>query len=162
MYVSPIRCTLPAQRAGAGELCEAPSVQLDADAAAVVGDLLQTFTDRLRERDVEGVLSLFDRSAVLFGSEVGESATGHAELRLFFSRIFARPRTYGWIWDSLNARGTNDVIWFAGPATVVIRTDDGTQQMAPYRLSGVLTRQSDARWLFVLFNGAEPVASDGA
>ena len=134
----------------------------EADAAAVVDDLLRGFTDRLRARDVEGVLSLFDREAVVFGSEIGESATGHAELRLFFSRIFARPRTYGWLWDPLTVSGTRDVVWFVGPASVVIRADDGTERRAPYRLSGVLTRQPEGRWLFMLFNGAEPVASDSA
>lgn len=39
--------------------------------------------------------------------------------------------------------------------------DDGTELKAPYRLSGVLKRESDG-WRFVLFNGAEPVASDSA
>jgi ketosteroid isomerase-like protein len=138
-------------------------VEPEADAAGVVDDLLRAFTDRIRARDVEGVLSLFDRGAVVFGSEIGESATGHAELRLFFSRIFARPRTYSWLWDPLTVRGTSNVVWFVGPATVVIRADnDGTERRAPYRLSGVLTRQPEGRWLFMLFNRAEPVASDSA
>ena len=102
-------------------------------------------------------MSLFDHEAVLFGSEAEESATGHAELELFFGRIFERPQTYGWQWDSLRVSATKDVVWFVGPATVVVRGDDGTEHSAPYRLSGVLKRQSDGRWLFVLFNGAEPI-----
>jgi ketosteroid isomerase-like protein len=130
-----------------------------ADCDAVVEDLMRTFVGRLRKRDVEGVISLFDQAAVLFGSELGESAKGHAELQSFFKRVLARPQTYGWEWESLSARGTSDVVWFVGPATVVLRANDGTERKAPYRLSGVLQRQSNGRWLFALFNGAEPVAS---
>jgi ketosteroid isomerase-like protein len=132
-------------------------VELGADISAVVADLLYAFVDRLRARDIQGVISLFDHEAVLFGSEAAENATGQAELQLFFRRIFERPQTYGWQWDSLRVSGTNDVVWFVGPATVVVRGDDGTERSAPYRLSGVLKRQSDGGWLFVLFNGAEPV-----
>lgn len=124
---------------------------------SVVDDLLSALTVRLRERDIQGAISLFDHDAVLFGSEAEESATGHAELELFFRRLFQRPHTYGWRWDSLRVSATNDVAWFVGPATVVARGDDGREKGAPYRLSGVLKRQSDGRWLFVLFNGAEPV-----
>jgi ketosteroid isomerase-like protein len=137
-------------------------VELTANDDAIVNDLLRRFIDRLRDRDVGGVISLFDREAVLFGSELGESATGHAELQTFLRRVFARSQTYGWEWDSLSVGGTSGVVWFVGPATVVIRADDGTERKAPYRLSGVLKRQSNGRWLFVLFNGAEPVASDSA
>ncbi len=135
-------------------------MELMADDEAAVDDLLRAFSDRLRKRDVDGVISLFDHQAVVFGSELGESATGHAELQAFFRRVFARPQTYGWEWQSLSVRGMSDVVWFVGPATVVVRADDGTERRAPYRLSGVLQRQSNGRWLFVLFNGAEPVASE--
>ena len=128
----------------------------------MVDDLLRGLNERLHTRDIDGAVSLFDREAVLYGSEDGESAVGHAGLRSFFSRIFARPGTYGWEWDSLSVRGTSHVVWFVGPAVVVIRTDDGTERTAPYRLSGVLQRQSDGRWLFVLFNGSEPVPGDTA
>lgn len=125
--------------------------------SAVVDDLLSVLNVRLRDRDVQGAIALFEKDAVLFGSEAEESAAGHAELKLFFSRLFERPHTYGWRWDSLLVSTANDIAWFVGPATVVARRNDGTEQGAPYRLSGVLKRQADARWLFVLFNGAEPV-----
>jgi len=53
-------------------------------------------------------------------------------------------------------------MWFVAPATVVVRDDAGGEETAPYRLSGVLERGSDGRWLFRVFNGAEPVStSDG-
>ncbi len=134
-------------------------MEREEDNAAAVDRILRTFTDGLRDRDVAGVISLFDAEAVLFGSERGETATGHAELQTFFRRLFARPHTYAWEWESLSVRGSCDVIWFVGPATVVIRGDDGTERKAPYRLCGVLQRQSNGRWLVVLFNGAEPVAT---
>jgi ketosteroid isomerase-like protein len=132
-------------------------VEPGAGVSAIVDDLLGALIVRLRERDVQGAISLFDHEAVLFGSEAEESATGHAELELFFRRIFERPQTYSWQWDSLRVSATEDVVWFVGPATVVARGGDGTERSAPYRLSGVLKRQSDGRWLFALFNGAEPV-----
>jgi len=42
---------------------------------------------------------------------------------------------------------------------VVVRNEDGNEQHAPYRLSGVLELASDGRWLFRLFNGSEPVTA---
>ncbi len=137
-------------------------MELDEDDAATVDRLLRTLMDSLRERDVTGVVSLFDSEAVLFGSESGETATGHQELQIFFRRLFARPQTYAWEWEELSVRGAGGVVWFVGPATVVIRGDDGTERKVPYRLCGVLQRQSKGRWLFVLFNGAEPVAAETA
>jgi len=132
-------------------------VQSGTAVSAIVDDLLGALIVRLRERDVHGAVSLFDRDGVLFGSEADESAAGHTELELFFRRLFERPHTYGWQWDSLRVSATTDVAWFVGPATVVARADDGMESSAPYRLSGVLKRQWDGRWLFVQFNGAEPV-----
>jgi len=126
----------------------------------VVGSALRSLTAALRRRDADGVLALFHDDAVLFGSEDGEMAVGALELREFLARIFGRPGTYGWSgWAPALTGGTRELVWFVAPATVVVRDDAGGEETAPYRLSGVLERGSDGRWLFRVFNGAEPVST---
>jgi ketosteroid isomerase-like protein len=126
----------------------------------IVDSALRSLTAALRRRDADGVLALFRDDAVLLGSEDGEMAVGALELREFLARIFARPGTYGWSgWDPVITGGTQDVLWFVAPATVIVRDDADGEQSAPYRLSGVLEPGRDGRWLFRLFNGAEPVRS---
>lgn len=126
----------------------------------IVNDLLGRFITCLRERDLDGALQLFSDDPVLFGSEAGETAHGIAQLEAFFARLFERPQTYGWTLEEPTARKAGSVVWFVAPATVVLRGDDGSEKSAPYRLSGVLERVADGRWLFSLFNGAEPVSPD--
>lgn len=124
----------------------------------IVDEALHRLIAELRRRDVEGAVALFHGDAVLFGSEEGEQAIGARQLRAFLSRLFERPHTFGWSeWDPLLTGGTEDIVWFIAPSTVVIQDDAGHEQDAPYRLSGVLERADDGRWLFRLFNGAEPV-----
>ena len=82
------------------------------------------------------------------------------ELRVFFVRLFARPHTYGWSeLEPLHTGGSNKLVWFVAPTTVVVRDEDGNEQRAPYRVSGVLEFADDTRWLFRLFNGSEPVTA---
>ena len=124
----------------------------------IVDEALHRLIAGLRRRDVEGVVALFHGDAVVFGSEEGEQAIGAEELRAFLSRLFERPHTYGWAgWDLLLTGGDGDLIWFVSPSTVVLQDDAGREQEAPYRLSAVLERADDGRWLFRLFNGTEPV-----
>jgi ketosteroid isomerase-like protein len=126
------------------------------DQKATISAALTAFVTQLRARDVEGASDLFEEHAVLFGSEEGESAHGRDGLREFFERIYRRPHTYGWIWDDMTVDGDDGLLWFVAPATVVIRQDDGSETVAPYRLSGVLRRLHNDEWRFVLFNGSEP------
>jgi ketosteroid isomerase-like protein len=122
----------------------------------IVTDLMHEFVTCLRDRNRDGALRLFHSDAVLFGSEAGESAHGAHELSDFFDQLFERPQTYGWMWEPPIARRAGDVIWFVAPATVLVRGDDGSEHAAPYRLSGVLEQATPGRWMFRLFNGAEP------
>jgi ketosteroid isomerase-like protein len=125
------------------------------DQKATISAALSAFVKQLRARDVEGANALFEEHAVLFGSE-GESAHGREALREFFERIYRRPHTYGWTWDDMIVGGDDGLLWFVAPATVVIRQDDSSETVAPYRLSGVLRRGRDDDWRFALFNGSEP------
>ena len=70
--------------------------------------------------------------------------------------IHGWPHTYGWSWDDMTVDGDDGLLWFVVPATVVIRQDDGSETVAPYRLSGVLRRGRDNDWRFALFKGSEP------
>ncbi len=126
----------------------------------LVKDALREFEAQLRLRNLEGAVSLFHEDGVLFGSEEHETATGIDELRVFFSRLFARPHTYGWSeLEPLHTGGSNKLVWFVAPTTVVVRDEDGNEQRAPYRVSGVLELADDTRWLFRLFNGSEPLTA---
>jgi ketosteroid isomerase-like protein len=126
----------------------------------IIDNALRSLTAALRRRDADGVVALFHDDAVLFGSEDGELAVGALEIREFLARIFDRPGTYGWSgWDPVLTGGTQDLAWFVAPATVIVRDDAGGEESAPYRLSGVLEPGSDGRWLFRVFNGAEPVST---
>jgi ketosteroid isomerase-like protein len=133
----------------------------EASRREIVEDALRQLETHLRRRDVGGTVALFHQDGVAFGSEEHEHAVGADELRAFLSRLFARPHTYGWSgWEPLLTGGSDVLIWFVAPATVVVRIDQGGDERAPYRLSGVLERADDGRWLFRLFNGSEPSASD--
>jgi uncharacterized protein (TIGR02246 family) len=132
------------------------------DREAVIDDLLGRLVASLRARDVQGASRLFEDDAALFGSERGESAVGRAALLAFFTRLFERPRTYGWAWERPVAAGTDDVIWFVAPASVVILGNDGSERSGPYRISAVLRRGRDGRWRFTLFSGAEPLPGEMA
>lgn len=133
---------------------------MEGEGRRIVNDLLGQLVMRLRERDLDGVLQLFSDDPVLFGSEAAETAHGVSELEAFLGRLFERPQTYGWTWDEPTARQAGGVVWFVAPATVVLHGTDGSERSAPYRLSGVIERVVDGRWLFSLFNGAEPVSPD--
>lgn len=135
---------------------------LELDRIEIVDSALQCLTTELRRRNIDGVLGLFHDDAVLLGSEEGEQALGISELRAFLVRLFDRPHTYGWAgWDGVLAGGTQDTLWFVAPAMVVVRDDAGGEKASSYRLSGVLERGNDGRWLFRLFNGSEPVGTVG-
>jgi ketosteroid isomerase-like protein len=126
------------------------------DQDATISAVLSAFVKHLRARDIDGASALFEEHAVLFGSEEGESAHGRDGLREFFARIYRRPHTYGWAWQEMTVAGDDRLLWFVAPATVVLRRDDGSETVAPYRISGVLRRGDDDEWRFALFNGSEP------
>ncbi len=126
----------------------------------IVKNALRGFEAQLRLRSVEGAVALFHVDGVLFGSEEDESAIGSDELRDFFAGLFARAHTYGWSgFEPVHLGGTDELLWFVAPTTVVVRDNDGNEQRAPYRVSGVLEFASDGRWVFRLFNGSEPVTA---
>ena len=123
-------------------------------------EVLEQLVRQLRARNIDATLRLFTSDAIFYGSELGEYAVGAAQLRLILTQLFEHPHTYGWSdFEHLDLTLRGDVIWFVGPALVVRRDDEGNEDHAPYRLSGVLETMEGC-WLIALFNGAEPVPAD--
>jgi len=122
---------------------------------AVAHSILTTLVECTRRRDLLDTLDLFLENAALFGSDLGETAFGRADLRDFLTTIFAEPVTYGWTWDHPVAGRHDDVVWFVAVAQLILK-GEGAPQAIPYRLSGVLVHAGGA-WRFALFNGSQPV-----
>ena len=122
----------------------------------IVNSVMAAFVQRLRRRDVDGSVALFEEGATLYGSEAGESARGQVEIRAFFERLFLRPHTYGWTWNEMSVEGEGGLVWFVAPASVVVQDNEGAERSAAYRLSGVLRQDTSGGWRFALFNGSEP------
>ena len=100
-----------------------------------------------------------DRSRIRAGRarHRGESAVRTSSV---FSRLFEPPGTYGWSeWDPRLTGGSDSIVWFVAPATLLVRDESDNDESFPYRVSGVLERAGDAQWLFRLFNGSEPVTA---
>ena len=116
--------------------------------------LLDRFSELVSARDPV-VLDLFQDDALLVGSERGESAQGRSELKAFFEHVFAWPEAICWEWSAIRCSGLGDVIWCFAEGQVVATSAQGSHR-APYRMSCVLVRSSDAL-RFNLFHGAEPV-----
>ena len=128
----------------------------EATALEAVNGVLERLVSLLRSRDVGQIMSVFTEDAILFGSDAQEVASGASELQAFFESILAQPMTILWTWDALFVRQLSDTIWFVGPAALHVLSDAGSEQVYPYRLSGVLTRQPRDKWALAMFNGSEP------
>jgi ketosteroid isomerase-like protein len=126
-------------------------------AAQIADEALTAFVDALRRRDLTAAGNCFAADAALYGSEAGEFVRGAEALREFFEGLFAQPVTFGWQWSAPVADGRSGVVWFVADATLDLRGPNAPGPL-PYRLSGVLTSSDDGRWVFALFNGAEPVS----
>jgi uncharacterized protein (TIGR02246 family) len=124
--------------------------------AAVVDALLRSLVDALRARDVDAALDLFAEDAVLLGSDSGERAEGHDELRALLGRFFEQPATTGWEWERLAADRASGVLWFLVEGDAVLQGD--VEQRRPYRISGVVVPR-DGRAVLVQFHGSEPAAT---
>jgi ketosteroid isomerase-like protein len=114
------------------------------------------FLEAVAARRLEEALSAFsgDPDCRLIGSEVGEEASGPAELRSFFAGMFARPGTFSVKWQSRRASINGDTAWFSALVEARMST---SERSGPYRMTGVLVRRH-GRWLWQLYHGGEPRA----
>ncbi len=56
-------------------------------------DLARLFLERAKARDIDGLVALYERDAVLAGPG-GQLMVGHAAIRQFYASMFAEPRTF--------------------------------------------------------------------
>jgi SnoaL-like domain len=114
----------------------------------------------LRERDVTAALGCFVSDGALYGDDVGEHAHGAEEMEWFFAELFEEDFTLAWEVQETWARHRGDLVWFVCGAQVVVRSDEGWEDRAPFQVSGVL-RATGAGWRFELFNASQPARRTG-
>ena len=124
------------------------------DLDAVVVDALARLERCFRARDVDGAVACFTPDGAVYGDDVGEHAHGAEELRPFLAELFEDSYTLGWEVEETWVRRHGDVVWFVASTQVVLRSDEGWEDRAPFRVSGILS--DHGTWLFELFNGTQP------
>lgn len=109
--------------------------------------LMRGFAERLNAADLDGLVALYEPSAV-FESQPGVVAHGHAAIRLALGELLAIQPTI--------TANTVDVL-VAGDTALVVNdwvltgtAPDGTPVEQAGRSSDVVRRQPDARWLVVI------------
>lgn len=130
-----------------------------ADTRATAGAALERFFHLVATRDLQ-VLGEFalGNEVILIGSDAGEVARGAQELRAFFTRLFASPRTFSWTTHRIDASGAGDIVWFFADGEMTVESAEGQKKLR-YRIGGVLERAGD-RWLWRQYHGSEPVAAN--
>jgi uncharacterized protein (TIGR02246 family) len=128
---------------------------MTSDAETIARDALAELGRVVAEQDTDQSLALFTDDALLIGSSVGETAFGATALKDFFAAIHASPTTISWGWDSVVARGTDEIVWFFAEGRVRLTKPGGVDER-DYRVAAVLRRSDDRRWRFAMFHGSEP------
>ena len=70
--------------------------------------VLSRLSTLVSARDL-AALAEFSEDALLVGSEAGEIALGHDQLRVLLQSVFAQASSIGWIWHSVRASHCADV-----------------------------------------------------
>jgi ketosteroid isomerase-like protein len=125
-----------------------------ADVLAAFDGLFQAL---LARRDAEAGTRLFvdDPSAVMWGSEQDERATGRAEIAALDQGIADYPGVLRFRWHERHAHMDGDVAWVNADGDVTVSPVGAAPQTTPYRLTAVLVRR-DGEWHWHTFNGSEP------
>jgi hypothetical protein len=130
---------------------------LKGDAQAISRRALTALSAAFHTQDIDALLAQFTAapSATYAGSEAGEVATGHGELRLLFAELFARPERYRFTFDDVRAHANDVGVWLLADGHGYETTSDGEETRFPYRISAVLIFEVDG-WRWALLSGAEP------
>jgi|tagenome__1003787_1003787.scaffolds.fasta_scaffold20171992_2 hypothetical protein len=133
------------------------ATSMQGDSQAISRGALAALSAAFYAQDGDALLAQFTAapSATYAGSEAGEVATGHRELRLLFSELFARPERYRFAFDDVRAHASGNGIWLLADGHGYETTSDGEETRFPYRITGVLIFEVDG-WRWVLLSGAEP------
>jgi uncharacterized protein (TIGR02246 family) len=130
-------------------------MKTDAEAAARVIDVLESFCSSFEARDAEGVMQLFapDADVTVVTSE--ESLLrGPDELSAFLHSYCHGPTTYSWAWDRRDVSMAGSVAWLLAEGTEIAATGDSKVEHA-YRMTMVCEKRGD-RWLLVQVHGSSP------
>jgi ketosteroid isomerase-like protein len=130
---------------------------LQGDAQAISRRALAALSAAFHAQDTDALLAQFTAAppATYAGSEAGEVATGHGELKLLFAKLFARPERYRFAFDDVRAHGSDDGVWLLADGHGYETTPDGEETRFPYRIAAVLIFEVDG-WRWALLSGAEP------
>lgn len=128
---------------------------------SVMRGLLSALSTAFATRDTEGLLRLFSATAgvTYAGSELGEKATGPAELRRLLSDLFARPQTYAFELPAVTCSEHSGLVWLLADGECTETGADGQTDTFAYRLTGVLAREA-GRWRWLVLVGSEPTEPD--
>lgn len=98
-----------------------------------------------------------DLGFVLYGSEVGESASTREELAHLFEELYARPFRIRWRWEDPVVTIAGDVAWFMSEGQIELAYPDRLVSQ-PYRLAAIF-QKTGGQWKWRLYSGSEPAAA---
>ena len=115
--------------------------------------------DAFAARDLAAALACFapGDDVGYAGSERAERASGRTALTALLGAVFRRPEAYGWQVRETTVHLAGARAYVFAEADGVAHADDGTTEVFPYRVSG-LVEQVDGRWLWRHCQGSEPAA----
>lgn len=109
--------------------------------------LMRTFTNLVHARDLDGLVALYEPSAV-FEPQPGIVIRGHAAIAAALADLLAlRPRM---ITDTVQVLDAGDVALVVNEWTMTGTAPDGAEVRQGGRSADVLRRQHDGRWLVVV------------
>ena len=134
---------------------------MEADSATRQGltKWLDDFSKAVVNRDLQGTLQLFSRSAEV---SVWPSETnlikGRAEIERFFVSLYEQPFTIAWTWQPQIVSTNGSVGWVATDGEEIYTLGENERRY-PYRVTALFERDSTS-WLCVHFHGSEPAQHD--
>jgi len=123
------------------------------DAAADARSILQALQTAVDARDEDGLVALFDTSAVLVGT--GADARTVEAIRDYLHAIATQPESFRWDWQEVVPfHAESGSLGFAAFGEIVV-TDASGERRAPFRAT-LLAVQSDKGWRLRQFHGSIP------
>jgi uncharacterized protein (TIGR02246 family) len=106
--------------------------------------LMRCFTDRLNAGDLDGLVELYEPSAV-FEPQPGVVVHGHTAIRHALSELLAIGPTIRA--ETVEVLAAEDLALVVNDWTMTAAAPDGTDVRQGGRSADVVRRQSDGRWL---------------
>ena len=125
-------------------------------ALTALADLSSAF----RDQDVDRLLGLFsERPEVTYaGSELGERATGPADLAALLTQVLSRDEAYAFDLTDVRVAKVGDALSVLAEGAGTAHTAGREPVTFGYRLCGVLVRER-GRCVWLLLVGGEPAAA---